>query len=275
VIDHDVTLPDGRSASVAEYGDPAGRPVIHLHGAGSCRLEAEPLDEPGRERGLRILSLDRPGTGRTSAVPLTSLLGYVDDVRAVADALAVDRFTASGFSNGGMFALATAHVLGDRVERAVPINPTSPFYDAGVRTRLPWSARIAYALLARFPGKVASVALRNGGVPKGRSERFNPDRDLVAQPETHDLLTRIDAQPHSAECLTQELALTARPWGFDHTGIVQPVEFFTGEHDAGRTYADTWVSGLPDARLHTFTGGHLGFYAPAAAAAITEGMSAG
>jgi hypothetical protein len=62
MIDHDVELPDGRTVSVAEYGDASGRPVIHLHGASSCRFEAQPFDATRASAACA----SSPPTGRAS-----------------------------------------------------------------------------------------------------------------------------------------------------------------------------------------------------------------
>src|SRR5258706_15990657 len=59
-----IRLPDGRSLSYLQVGDPRGPAVFHFHGHGSSRLEALMLGRAARKLGLRVIALDRPGIGR-------------------------------------------------------------------------------------------------------------------------------------------------------------------------------------------------------------------
>ena len=56
-----LTLANGATVAVSEYGDPRGRPVFFCHGWPSSRTMAELADEAGRDLGARIISPDRPG----------------------------------------------------------------------------------------------------------------------------------------------------------------------------------------------------------------------
>ena len=50
-------LPDGRRLAYAEYGDPAGRPLIYNHGLLSSRFEAAFADGAARRLGLRLIAV--------------------------------------------------------------------------------------------------------------------------------------------------------------------------------------------------------------------------
>ncbi len=60
-----VKLPDGTMIGYAEAGDPAGPPVMYLHGSPSSRLEVglPSIREAAEDLGLRVLAPDRPGMG--------------------------------------------------------------------------------------------------------------------------------------------------------------------------------------------------------------------
>ncbi|MBV8463847.1 MAG: alpha/beta hydrolase, partial [Acidimicrobiales bacterium] len=63
--DQVVLLPDGRTLGYAEFGDPEGTPLVNCHGGLTGRLDVEPADRVAQQAGIRILSPDRPGIGRS------------------------------------------------------------------------------------------------------------------------------------------------------------------------------------------------------------------
>src|SRR5258705_10606380 len=58
-----VTTPDGRTLSVHEAGDPAGRAVLGHHGTPAAGPPYAPHSAPAAELGLRLIGYDRPGYG--------------------------------------------------------------------------------------------------------------------------------------------------------------------------------------------------------------------
>ena len=62
-----VTAPDGRRLAYLEVGDPDGPLVLHNHGGPSSRLEARLLAESATTNRLRLVCVDRPGMGQSSA----------------------------------------------------------------------------------------------------------------------------------------------------------------------------------------------------------------
>lgn len=93
----------GRRLAWAEWGPSDGRPVLFCPGAGwgrwlgfGCRAAAE-LD-------IRLISVERPGSGESTGMPGRTLLDWADDIGrlGLADPAVV------GFSQGAPFALALA-----------------------------------------------------------------------------------------------------------------------------------------------------------------------
>jgi pimeloyl-ACP methyl ester carboxylesterase len=62
-----------------------------------------------------LLTVDRPGYGGSDARPDPSLLGWADDVKALADRLGLERLAVVGFSAGGGYALACAARMPERI----------------------------------------------------------------------------------------------------------------------------------------------------------------
>ncbi len=104
--DRELTLPDGRIVVCWEGGDPTGSPVLFHSGTPSGRLEAMLGHEAAMRSGVRLLSFNRPGYGRSSALPV-GLARVGRDGLAVMDAYEVTRCAVLGVSGGGPYALAT------------------------------------------------------------------------------------------------------------------------------------------------------------------------
>jgi pimeloyl-ACP methyl ester carboxylesterase len=98
--DEMMTLTDGRTLAYCEWGAPTGHPVVLMHGAPGSRLLC-PDEEATAAAGVRLLTADRPGYWGSDPRPDPTLLGWADDVQALADRLDLERFAVVGFSGGG------------------------------------------------------------------------------------------------------------------------------------------------------------------------------
>src|SRR5688572_28104051 len=110
-----LTLSDGRKVGIAEFGAPAGRPVVYCHGFPASRLEARLAHEAAKEVGARLIALDRPGYGLSDFQPGRRIGDWPRDVVEAADALGVQRFAMLGVSGGAPYALACAALLPERI----------------------------------------------------------------------------------------------------------------------------------------------------------------
>src|SRR5438128_11316789 len=94
-----VRTADGRVTGYYEYGDPAGRPVVALHGTPACGASFAWADEPARTRGIRLLAPDRPGVGESDRWEPGNgaIVGdYPPALSAFADALDLPNFPVPG-----------------------------------------------------------------------------------------------------------------------------------------------------------------------------------
>lgn len=110
---------DGRTLAYDQIGDPDGMPAFVLHGTPGSRLNGRHPD-PSRvaDAGLRVITYDRPGYGRSARHPGRAVVDCVADITAIADALGIERFVVTGGSGGGPHALAIAARMPERVIRA-------------------------------------------------------------------------------------------------------------------------------------------------------------
>jgi pimeloyl-ACP methyl ester carboxylesterase len=108
-------LPDGRTLGFAEYGSVEGHVLVYCHGYPGSRLEAAALSAHAAEANVRVISLDRPGYGRSSFQERRSFLDWPQDLVALTERLGIDRFAVVGISGGAPYALACASQLPDRL----------------------------------------------------------------------------------------------------------------------------------------------------------------
>ena len=75
---------DARDADrplIDDVGDPAGTPVVYLHGGGDSRLSRHPDDSIAAALGVRLLAVDRCGPAvrhRSLRVWAEDLLGAIE-----------------------------------------------------------------------------------------------------------------------------------------------------------------------------------------------------
>jgi pimeloyl-ACP methyl ester carboxylesterase len=121
----DLTLdvPGGRRLAYAEWGDPAGKPVLLFHRSPGSRL-FDP--DPEATAGVRLITVDRPGYGRTDPVVEPSFAAAAEDAARLADALDLADLALMGWSGGGQFALASVPALAGRLSSLTLICTPAP-----------------------------------------------------------------------------------------------------------------------------------------------------
>ncbi|MFC7496420.1 MULTISPECIES: alpha/beta fold hydrolase [unclassified Nocardioides] len=243
-----VRLPDDRRISYLDGGDPTGYPVLGLHGTPGCRLNRFPDDAVYARTGVRYITTDRAGYGQSSRRRGRSVADEAADVRAVADALGLDRFSVVGGSGGGPHALACAALLRDRVDRVACQSGLAPIGEEGMR-RDEWLAgmsdEIALELTWADAGEaVLEAELRSAQTQMEQRLVSDPasmlgdgmsvgDREVLARPEVIAAFTRIVAEQaaHGVGGSVDDTLAFHRPWGFDLRAITVPVLLTYGLQD--------------------------------------------
>jgi pimeloyl-ACP methyl ester carboxylesterase len=255
-----VTLPDGRQLAVEEYGDPDGNPVLSCHGGLSSRLDAAPADGAARALGIRLLSPDRPGIGRSTYQAGRRLLDWPDDVAALADALGLDRFAVMGWSCGGPYAAACGARLPDRVTRVALLGSAVPLDLFGTTRGLTSDDRILLFLMRHRPSLAATLMrVMIGDATPGRLYqemlRGFPRVDRAALREMGPPAQAVafvkESMRQGTEGCLQDYRIFGDPWGFELGDVTAPVDIWEGAED--RTgppdYRDLLLRALPEARL--------------------------
>jgi pimeloyl-ACP methyl ester carboxylesterase len=255
-----VTLPDGRQLAVEEYGDPDGTPVLSCHGGLSSRLDAAPANEAARTLGIRLISPDRPGIGRSTYQVGRRLLDWPDDVAALADALGLDRFAVMGWSCGGPYAAACGARLPDRVTRVALLGSAVPLDLFGTTRGLTSDDRVLLFLVRHRPSLAATLMrVMIGDAAPGRLYqemlRGFPRVDRAAlremgPPAQAVAFVKESMRQGTGGCVA-DYRIFGDPWGFELGDVTVPVDIWEGAED--RTgppdYRDLLLRSLPEARL--------------------------
>lgn len=266
-----ITLPDGRELCWAEYGDPAGQPLMFFHGGPGSRRPVVPRQhEIALGLGVRLLCPERPGFGESTRQPSRTMLGWAEDVAVLADAARLDRFKVIGYSSGAPFALACAAALDERLSGAVAAGCGAP-WDAPELARqmdwprralrflashAPWLLRLTYRTLAD-PHKHPDKLMRQlfAGFPeRDKAILERPDIRRIGHEHT------LAAVAHGFDGMADEVLLLARPWGFELSAIAVPVLLWCATEDtaAPLSHTDYLAGQIPGARRRLVEGqGHL------------------
>jgi pimeloyl-ACP methyl ester carboxylesterase len=107
-----VALGGGRTLALDDVGDPAGVPVLYLHGTPDSRLARHPDDDLAAAAGVRLLAVDRPGYGGSSPAPSAWSpdwpAAWASDVAEALDQLGVGRCAVLAWSGGTLAGVALA-----------------------------------------------------------------------------------------------------------------------------------------------------------------------
>lgn len=128
-----VRLSTGVTLSYLEQGDPAGEPVIMLHGFTNSSLSFSrvlPLFSPD----YHIFALDMRGHGHSSkSASSFEMSDYVADVIAFMDAKGIKKATLTGHSLGSMVAQLATIQYPERVSRLVLVGSMTRVTNDGVK----------------------------------------------------------------------------------------------------------------------------------------------
>ena len=100
--------PDGRVLAFAIWGDPAGFPIMSLHGTPGSRLSRWPREDLYKDLGACIVTHDRAGYGRSTRRPGRTVADEAEDVLLLADNLGFERFEPSADEAATFDAVAEA-----------------------------------------------------------------------------------------------------------------------------------------------------------------------
>ena len=239
-----ISLSDGRKITVESCGAPTGMPVFLLHGTPGSRSGPRPRAGVLYRLGIRLISYDRPGYGKSDPKSGRTVADAASDVGTIADVLGLGSFSVVGRSGGGPHALACAALLGERIRSAAVLVGLAP----SNAEDLDWYAGMSDSNVAEYSAADADLkALRTMVASQGERIRDNPesllefllpdlpsvDRRVVGDIAMRRLLTAsyAEAVRDSIEGWIDDVVAFRRPWGFGLTSIKSPVLLWHGADD--------------------------------------------
>ena len=266
--DYVVGLRDGRALSYAQYGDAVGFPIVSAHGGLSCRLDVAAAASVAGQSGVRLISPDRPGIGRSDPLPQRTMQDWTRDVGELLDLLGVDRFATMGWSLGGQYAAALGYTFSSRVTRVGIVAGVLPLTEPGVFDDLPLVDRLFSRLSTRAPWLARqcfrAMGVAAAGAPQlygGLVARGLGAADLaVLQSDGYTNFARASREAmRQPQGMVEEYRAMNRAWGFAPEDLRVPVDVWQGTED--RLVNPKWAAALarriPSATLHLRSGGHF------------------
>lgn len=196
-----LVLPDGRRMEYVEQGDRNGRPVLLLHNMPYGVYLPGAAQRFARDNGLRIIAPYRPAHGDSDPLPAMPPEKYldqvVDDMKELADALALPPVALLGNGGGSSFAVRFATAFPDRVSNIVMVS-RAPVWRGEWLDDLPPRQKLTAVLLKYVPrmGELFTWAIlshvnKHSAVEYAKTAADGSPGDLLAieNPETMLLFT--------------------------------------------------------------------------------------
>jgi pimeloyl-ACP methyl ester carboxylesterase len=273
-----IRVGSGRRLGFATFGGSESSTIVWLHGTpGARRQIPEVARRRAAEFGIRIIGVDRPGTGWSTPHLYESILDFTADLEIVLDELGVREAAVIGLSGGGPYALATAYAMPERIRVVGVLGGVAPTQgpDAIPGGLVGFAARLAPILpslrmpitmilgaltvVVRPVGHQALLAYASVSPPGDRAVLHRPDIEAMFLDDLFNTRGHLQAP-------IDDLVLFGREWGFSLRDVRAPVMWWHGDADqfVPLSHGRHCVALLPNARLFVRPGeSHLGGFGAA------------
>lgn len=237
------TLDNAHNIAYTEYGDPSGEPVLFFHGTPGSRLLAALFDTEATNAGVRLLAVDRPGSGHSEPWPDRSIRDAGTVATGVLDDAGVETTDLLAFSGGSQPAISTAVTHSDRVRNVDIVSGSTP---PSVSDETPGTQRLLATLATRTPLLLRSLFRGQAWLAERRDPAFVVSLYRTADSEpplTDDEAALIkadfiEAVANSRRGAVTELRNAATEWGIDFETLTVSVTLWHGHRDTNVPIAD-------------------------------------
>jgi pimeloyl-ACP methyl ester carboxylesterase len=231
-----------------QYGDDDGYPLLYMHGATPMPF-SDKLARIIDMNRIRLLTILRPGYGRSSRIKYKSVYAYAKTLADFLSFLQLNCFDVLGVSAGAPYAYALAVRYPEKVGRIHICGGIPLVCDADIFQMNPASERFMFSLSkylpAGFLGKYAVSAMeamerKSGWQPHQSGESMDAIFDNYVRPNWYGIGRSTHVQ--------------YRQWGFDSGQITTPVRMYHSKADKMVPYriAEASAARLTCCRLYPY-----------------------
>lgn len=232
-------------------------------------MSAAIYDNLAKKLHIRIIAPDRPGFGLSDYQESRTLLGWADDVVALANHLNIKKFAIMGVSGGGPYAAACAYRISEKITRVGIVVGMGPILGDESLKGILWIGKIGWKCYKKYPFvSRISAYLQYLNARANIFPRLNiyawgrEDRRLLKNPLFYkrSVMTTKEAFRQGFIGPELDLKLYTNDWGFDIKKITSKIYLWYGADDQnvslnmGKYYHDQ----ITDSTLTVYPGeGHL------------------
>src|SRR3954469_10288382 len=270
-----LTTPDGRTVAWTDCGVPDGRVLLRMPGTPGSRWSLRADRTPWADRGLRVITTERPGFGASTPLPGRGHVQPADDVARILDELGIGTVALIGGSGGGPHVLAFSARHSTRVRAATVLVGAAPLNDDEI------DQMIELNVLASRLGRAGGVdGLRE--MQEDQREQILRDplavfKQIMATAPEDDQRVMADPawQATFVRAITEALGQGVQGWldegltfenkwdEIDIDNITTSITWWAsdGDHNCPLSAAKRYAARMPNADLRVWAdGGHLTGY---------------
>ncbi|WP_430615548.1 alpha/beta fold hydrolase [Flavobacterium sp. JP2137] len=234
---------NGGQISYRVYGDETGFPILVHHGLLGSSLLPDSWSVHAKEARLRLLAIDRPGYGESTATgQLKSISDWGAWIAPLLDELKIGDFGTIAVSAGAPYAWAEAWYFKERVKQLWLLSAVPTVFNQKILSHYPREERESYERFkSSSEGEIAQ-------------DYYDSLKELQRQfKDTDGVKRRIDAALSNA-CVgvAREAKMQVSDWGFEAAALGVPMEFWHSPKDDMVPIAavEAMIAPWPHAILH-------------------------
>ncbi len=212
--------------SYSDYGNPGGYPILIQHGL-IASIDDFDLFENLTNLGARLISIARPGYGSSAAYPMRNIAEWGKIVAVLVEKLQLTRLDVLGMSSGAPYSYAIGYVLPQTVRNIFIFSGIPALYDAEVAAHWPYELKKDASI-----GEMEELAYRL--FFSGISAQDQARRDVK------------DSMMNNCFGPALDFRIRGMDWGFQLSGVRQPVYMQHSRHDEGFITAELTSKLLPN-----------------------------